>query len=135
MFLLKLSKKIITPFIVLTFIFSNFNIIQVRAESNINEIQFVDELIALTNEQRSIFGAGDLKRNDLLMRAAQKKAENMAELGYFAHMSPTGITPWQWFYGVGYKPLKAGENLALAYTENILIVNSWMNSLSHKKIC
>ncbi len=133
MFLLKLSKKIIIPVMMIILVSSNVSIVHAQVEEGEKDAGFFDEIIALTNENRTKYGINELEKNELLMRAAQQKAENMAELGYFAHTSPTGITPWQWFYGTGYKPLKAGENLALAYSENILIVNSWMNSPSHKK--
>ena len=37
----------------------------------------------------------------------------MAKNEYFAHTSPTGITPWYWLSQVDYNFIYAGENLAV----------------------
>jgi len=90
-------------------------------------------LIDLTNENRQSEGLADLEPNKTLQRAAQLKANHMAEEGYFAHDSPTGVTPWEWFEEAGYTYKTAGENLAIDFTDSDAVVEAWMDSRLHRE--
>ena len=92
-----------------------------------------EAIVDLTNQNREEFGIGGLEKNDLLTLAAQLKAFDMAEKGYFSHTSPEGITPWYWFNLVGYGYSHAGENLAVNFTDSYDIDKAWMESPTHKK--
>ena len=48
------------------------------------------ELIGLLNEQRENMGLSPLRENLLLTRAAEMKAKDMIEKGYFSHKDPGG---------------------------------------------
>jgi len=89
-------------------------------------------LVDLTNNARVSNQRLALTRNTTLDQAAQLKAEDMARLGYFAHTSPQGITPWHWFDQAGYSFTYAGENLAINFSESVDVENAWLNSPSHK---
>ncbi len=89
-------------------------------------------LTAITNEDRSLNGASNLVANNLLQKAAQLKANDMATRGYFSHNSPEGITPWYWLEKVGYKYKYAGENLAIDFSESKDVAEAWMNSPTHR---
>ena len=89
-------------------------------------------LIDLTNENRLAYNEPILNRNEKLDSAATLKAEDMANLGYFAHNSPTGITPWYWFNRVGYRFLYAGENLAINFTQSSDVDRAWLDSPTHR---
>jgi len=89
-------------------------------------------LISETNNFRLSNNEGNLIENDLLMSAAQMKANDMASRGYFSHVSPSGEKPWVWFDKVGYKYDYAGENLAVDYTESSDITQAWVDSTKHK---
>lgn len=89
-------------------------------------------LTDITNEERAQNDAPALIQNDLLTKAAQLKAEDMANKGYFAHTSPEGKTPWYWFSQVGYHFSSAGENLAVNFFESSDVANAWMNSPTHR---
>jgi hypothetical protein len=89
-------------------------------------------LIDLTNENRIAYNESPLVRNDKLDQAANLKGKDMANLGYFAHISPTGVTPWHWFNEVGYNFLYAGENLAINFTDSNDVDQAWLNSPTHK---
>jgi hypothetical protein len=91
-----------------------------------------DVLVDLTNESRLAYNESPLVRSELLDEAATLKAQNMAENEYFAHTSPTGVTPWYWFQKVGYVFLYAGENLAINFTDSKDIEDAWTNSPSHR---
>jgi len=90
------------------------------------------ELIELANKERIAKGLQPLELNDKLVQAALQKAQDMLAKEYFAHTSPSGITPWYWFDRVGYDYIAAGENLARGFTESIYLHQAWMNSPSHR---
>ncbi len=91
-----------------------------------------DALVELTNIRRDDADIEELSVNPLLTKAAQKKADDMASKGYFAHTSPEGIEPWHWFNEVGYNYLFAGENLAVNFSEAHEVDKAWMESPAHR---
>jgi hypothetical protein len=84
------------------------------------------------NQTRQSIGLQPLSENVKLDQAAQLKAENMVQGGYFSHTSPSGITPWAWFLKAGYSYKYAGENLAIGFYDSQEVYNAWLNSPSHK---
>ncbi len=92
-----------------------------------------EELVELTNIRREKVEVKALNVNPLLVSAAQMKADDMAEKGYFAHTSPEGVTPWYWFDAAGYNYRHAGENLAVNFTETHRVDQAWMDSPTHKR--
>src|SRR3989344_3513143 len=86
----------------------------------------------LTNENRQAVNLPVLSVNPLLTRAAEMKAQDMAEKGYFAHTSPEGLTPWHWIELAGYKYQYAGENLAVNFRDSEDVTAAWLKSPSHK---
>ncbi len=93
----------------------------------------VPVLISETNEERAHASLSILHENELLMRSAQLKANDMAAKGYFAHDSPDGKDPWYWFNQVGYDYRFAGENLAVNFVESRDITDAWMHSPTHRE--
>ncbi len=91
-----------------------------------------EEVIALVNEYREGEGLGELDADDKLMKAAMEKAKDMLEKGYWDHFGPNGETPWQFIKGEGYEYSVAGENLAKGFTDKSKMMNSWLNSPTHK---
>lgn len=89
-------------------------------------------IISLTNETRKNLDLPELTADPKLMQAAQAKAEDMFLNGYFAHTSPTGVTPWYWFKTFGYNYRSAGENLAAHFTEAEAVEAGWMASPTHR---
>jgi hypothetical protein len=90
-------------------------------------------VIKLTNVARTAAGLPELIPNELLAKAAADKAADMAANQYFAHTSPTGVTPWSWIKGAGYAYRYAGENLAVRYESAEGVVEGWMASPTHEK--
>ncbi len=90
-------------------------------------------LVELTNQDRQQNNTQALQVNNLLVEAAQKKADDMASKSYFAHTSPEGITPWHWFDSVSYSYAYAGENLAVNFSESLDVHRAWLASPTHKK--
>jgi len=89
-------------------------------------------LIDLTNEARTNNDLPALVANQKLVQAALAKGNDMIENNYFAHTSPSGITPWHWIDQAGYNYIYAGENLAIDFAASEDIFNAWMESPLHK---
>lgn len=92
----------------------------------------VSELLADTNAKRESVNLNDLTLNDQLSQAAFMKGKDMIANNYWAHESPTGVTPWKWFADVGYNYNIAGENLAKNYPNAGATVDAWMASPTHR---
>ncbi len=92
----------------------------------------VAEVISLTNGEREAKGIVTLKRNELLDAAAQMKAEDMAQKGYYAHVSPDGVTPMFFVERAGYRYLAIGENLVVQRTDAKQVVDAFMGSPGHR---
>ncbi len=89
-------------------------------------------LVDYANEDRLMANFKQLVISPTLQKAAQLKADDMAEKGYFAHTSPEGHSPWYWFGQAGYDFSYAGENLAVNFDESVDVNKAWMNSPGHK---
>jgi hypothetical protein len=89
-------------------------------------------LVDMANEARVAYSEQPLVRSEVLESAAELKGNDMSSQGYFAHQSPTGVTPWYWFKKVGYNFLYAGENLAINFTEARELQNAWLASPLHR---
>lgn len=93
----------------------------------------IQRLLSITNEARHKEGAGEVVLNDKLSQAAILKAQDMFAKNYWAHNSPDGTTPWEFFKRVGYDYTYAGENLARGFTSSGDVVDAWMASPSHRE--
>lgn len=89
-------------------------------------------VIGLTNDDRHTQGLTPVAPDALLTKAAQMKAEDMAEKGYFSHVAPDGKTPWYWLDQVNYPYSYAGENLAIDFTDSKDVEDAWMASPTHR---
>jgi len=87
-----------------------------------------EEIIALTNNERSNMGLPQVTENSALNAAAVEKAKNMFAENYWAHVSPSGKTPWLWIQESGYSYRYAGENLARGFSTSGDVVKAWMAS-------
>lgn len=90
------------------------------------------DLLTLTNQARQANGLGPLALNNQLAQAAAGKAEDMFTNNYWAHISPSGVTPWDFIRGAGYNYQYAGENLARGYGSANDAMNAWMASPEHR---
>ena len=95
--------------------------------------QYVQQVIDLTNAQRSKNGLPALKTDAQLNGVAQKKSLDMQQKNYFSHTSPTYGSPFDMMrdFGVTYK--SAGENIAQGQRTPQEVVTAWMNSEGHRK--
>nr|WP_040347567.1 CAP domain-containing protein [Neobacillus bataviensis] len=105
---------------------------QNNAPTTGNVSQYVQQVINLTNAERSKNGLPALKADTQLSGVAQKKAVDMQQNHYFSHTSPTYGSPFDMMrdFGVTYK--SAGENIAQGQRTPQEVVTAWMNSEGHR---
>jgi len=89
-------------------------------------------IIDLTNQTRTNLNLANLSVSEKLMQAAAAKAQDMVKHQYFAHVSPSAVTPWSWMIEQGYKYRYAGENLAVHFTTAEGVQEGWLASPSHR---
>src|SRR3989338_7619435 len=91
----------------------------------------IEEILELVNTERQKSGLTPLTRSGELDKAAVEKASDMFSKNYWAHISPTGTTPWEFITKSGYKYVYAGENLAKSFDNSRDVVEAWMKSPTH----
>lgn len=90
------------------------------------------QIVEASNKERATEHLTTLTVNTKLSSVAQRKADDMVRNAYFAHYSPLGVSPWDWFREVGYNYVYAGENLAVHFTTLDTLMDAWMHSPSHR---
>jgi hypothetical protein len=89
-------------------------------------------LLSNTNQDRVSDHESSLSLNSELAQAAQSKANDMIASDYWAHVSPSGKTPWTFIMASGYQYSQAGENLAYGFSSSSAVINAWMASPEHR---
>ena len=99
---------------------------------NTSVVAYEAEVVRLVNEIRVSNGLSALTHNWELSRVARYKSQDMKNLGYFSHTSPTYGSPFNMMknFGITYKT--AGENIAKGYATPKQVVDAWMNSPGHR---
>lgn len=92
-----------------------------------------DELLSLTNQNRTEHGRHNLRLNTKLNASAQAKCEDMAKRDYWSHNTPEGSKPWVFIDKYLDSPVHVGENLAYGMKSAEGVVNGWMISKPHKE--
>lgn len=89
-------------------------------------------LVQMANDERARQSLPPLAENPVLERAAYMKALDMAQNGYFNHVSPSGVSPWHWLDQAGYGYKYAGENLAIGFVDSSEVQSAWVASPTHQ---
>ena len=89
-------------------------------------------MLSDTNYQREADHEADLALNAQLAKAAQAKAQDMANRDYWSHYTPDGQPPWVFATNAGYNYQKLGENLATGFPDEASVVKAWMASPAHR---
>ncbi|GAB3805549.1 CAP domain-containing protein [Virgibacillus kimchii] len=94
--------------------------------------QFEQEVVDLTNAERSKHGLSPLQADVELSKVAREKSRDMAANNYFDHNSPTYGSPFDMMqqFDVNYRT--AGENIAKGQRSPQEVVDAWMNSEGHR---
>jgi hypothetical protein len=123
-------------FLVVTFILSQvslnvFALVQPGVLGYASDIT-PEKIVEYTNQERAKLGLPLLKINQSLNQGAQLKAGDMFAFDYWAHESPSGREPWEFFREVDYDYRVAGENLARDFMNADDVVQAWMESPTHR---
>lgn len=94
--------------------------------------RIADDVLTLTNQERTEAGLDPYSYNPTLEAAAKAKVTDMVEKQYFAHISPDGAYPWQWIDKDNYNYAYMGENLAMDFSSAEIVHSAFMNSPSHR---
>ena len=89
------------------------------------------QMLILVNKERTSRGLKALKLNVAARAVARAHSQDMFARGYFSHVTPEGLDPFQRMTAAGITYTAAGENLALAPTLQ-LAHNGLMNSPGHR---
>ncbi len=93
---------------------------------------FIEQYV---NDERAKLGLSQLRHSTELTESSQAKLNDMITVDYFAHNSPSGLTPWNFITSAHYNYQTAGENLARGnYNNEHDVVEAWMNSPEHKAV-
>jgi hypothetical protein len=85
------------------------------------------------NQERVKKGINPLEFESRLESAAKAKSDDMANLSYFNHYSPSGKRGISFIPDKGYSYLVAAENLAIFFDNVDSLVNEWMQSPTHRQ--
>lgn len=97
------------------------------------DYQFVNEVLKLTNEERSDRGLKPLKLNNRLMNTAEGHSQSMAMNDFVGHKDPTdGSSSQDRVEDSGYEWSRWGENVAAGQSTPEDVINGWMNSPGHR---
>jgi uncharacterized protein YkwD len=96
-------------------------------------------VLCLINQKRAQSGEAPLKLNSELSQAAEGHSQELVSANYFAHVSPSGVTPVDRIRSTGYIPSPGvgyviGENLAwgtYSLSTPQAIVAAWIASPGH----
>ncbi len=115
----------------------NYNLIYPGQIINIPSVSssvasFESEVVRLVNAERSKAGLAPLTQDWQLSRVARYKSQDMKDLGYFSHTSPTYGSPFEMMKSFGITYRTAGENIAKGYSTPEAVVKAWMNSPGHR---
>ena len=93
---------------------------------------YEQEVIHLVNVERAKAGLKALTEDWELSRVARYKSQDMHDLRYFSHTSPTYGSPFDMMKAFGIRYRTAGENIAMGYRTPAAVVQGWMNSPGHR---
>ena len=94
---------------------------------------WADEVLRLTNLQRTNNGLPALTRDNHLEMVEQAHCRDMALRDFFDHVNPDGLDPFQRLNAIMPPAFSfAGENIAAGQTSPQDLIDTWMNSPGHR---
>lgn len=93
---------------------------------------YVVEVFRLVNEERAEYGLTPYVLDTTLCTLAQYKSDEMSNLNYLEHTSPTYGAFSNILTNNGINAVRARENLARGQRSPSEVVTAWMNSLDHR---
>ena len=99
------------------------------APTNISQVE--QDILRLTNDQRSANGLAPFVWDEALAAVARAHSADMEARNFLSHISPDGTDPFQRMRAAGIAFTTAAENIAGGATADIMVTN-WMNSPGHR---
>ncbi|MET3574894.1 CAP domain-containing protein [Bhargavaea ullalensis] len=94
---------------------------------------FEQQVLDLTNAERTKAGLKPLAADAKLMDAAREKSADMSKNNYFSHTSPTLGSPFDRMKALGISYRSAAENIAMGQRSPEEVVKAWMDSPGHRQ--
>jgi uncharacterized protein YkwD len=88
------------------------------------------QVLALVNDQRAAAGCGAVTADDKLAAVARAHSEDMRDRGFFSHVNPDGLDPFQRAERAGITA--RAENIARGQQDAAAVMDAWMNSADHR---
>ncbi|WP_346620064.1 CAP domain-containing protein [Blastococcus montanus] len=88
-------------------------------------------MLALVNEQRALAGCGAVTADPALAGVARAHSADMRDRGFFDHVNPSGVDPFERARQVGITA--RAENIARGQRDAAAVMEAWMNSPGHRK--
>ncbi|MDJ0696112.1 CAP domain-containing protein [Mastigocoleus sp. MO_188.B34] len=95
--------------------------------------EFIQEVLKLTNQERTKFGLEPLLLGTKLSQISQNHSLDMATNDFFSHKSPNGSSAVERAEAQDYLYPYIGENIAAGYSTPEAVVAAWMNSPGHRR--
>lgn len=126
------SRNFIFLFLALIIFVFNFSFKTNLSAVDSSVVISTQNLVKKHNEIRVRYGLPEMKFSSVLSTSATNKANAMLVNNCWAHYCPEGKSPWAFFDEAGYVYEFAGENLAEGFYNINLLMETWMNSKTHK---
>lgn len=102
-------------------------------EEKAQRVTFINEVLELTNVERTKAKLPALTLNQNLNKAAQAQSEDLAFGDFFAHTAPDGTSLADRLEDANYTRYQtAGENIAAGQVTAAQVVQEWMDSPGHR---
>lgn len=99
-------------------------------DSNIENLSYVEQVVALVNEERAKEGLSPVALDSQISAAAQVRAKEAAQS--FSHTRPNGSSCFTALKEAGISYRGAGENIAYGQATPSAVMQDWMNSSGHR---
>jgi len=94
---------------------------------------YIDEVLELTNNERSACGLPKLSLSTTLSKIAELRAADMADKNYFDHTSPSGESAFKLLQEYQVFHFSSAENIGRGDVSSERMVEAWMDSPEHRK--
>ena len=88
------------------------------------------QVLALVNDERAAVGCGAVTADDGLAAVARAHSEDMRDRGFFGHVNPDGLDPFERAEQAGLTA--RAENIARGQQGAAAVMDAWMNSAGHR---
>lgn len=102
-------------------------------ERQLSDSMLEQQILDLTNAERTKLGLKPLKWNEELAKLARAHSQDMVDRNFFSHENPDGKSPFDRMREAGIDYRISAENIAAGQASPEKAVAEWMNSEGHRK--